>query len=122
MPLTFLLDEHYRGLLWQAIQHHNSQSATPLDVVRVGDPPDLPLRSTDPTILLWTEREGRLILTEDGSTMPAHLKDHLAAGRHSPGILIIRPHRPIPQIINHLVLVAYASEPWEWRDQHRYIP
>jgi hypothetical protein len=54
--LCFLLDEHLRGPLWLAILRHNSQGGLPIDVVRVGDSPDLPLGSTDLDILLWAER------------------------------------------------------------------
>ena len=42
MPLSFLLDEHLRGTLWRAIQHHNARGANPLDVVRVGDLDGIP--------------------------------------------------------------------------------
>ncbi len=53
MPLRFLLDENLRGrALWQAIQQHNARGANTLDIVRVGDPPDLPLQSQDSAILL----------------------------------------------------------------------
>ncbi len=58
MALRFLLDEHLRGPLWHAIQRHNLSSSDSLDVVRVGDPADLPLGSDDPTILAWAERFG----------------------------------------------------------------
>ena len=61
---------------------HNVSSEYPVDLVCVGDPPDLPLGSDDRTILLWSEREER-ILTEDKSTMPAHLAAHLDAGHRS---------------------------------------
>ena len=62
MPLAYLLDEHLRApSLWRALQGHNAQSLHPLDVVRVGDLPDLPLGSVDPAILLWAERAGRVL-------------------------------------------------------------
>lgn len=51
MTLRYLLDEHLRGPLWRAIQWHNNSGVYPLDVVRVGDPPELPLGSDDPTLL-----------------------------------------------------------------------
>jgi hypothetical protein len=62
-PLRYLLDENLRGRLWQAIGVHNQTGAYPIDVVRVGDPPDLPLGSLDPDILLWAEREGRILVS-----------------------------------------------------------
>jgi hypothetical protein len=43
MALRYVLDTHLRGPLWRAIQWHNSAGINPLDVVRVGDPSDLPL-------------------------------------------------------------------------------
>jgi hypothetical protein len=82
----FLLDEHLRGPLWVAILRHNRQGGLLLDAGRVGDPPDLPLASPDPTILLWAEREGRILLTEDVHTMPGPLAQHLQGGHHSPGV------------------------------------
>ena len=42
MPVTFLLDENVPGRIWRAIQRHNEDSVD-LDVVRVGQPDDLPL-------------------------------------------------------------------------------
>jgi hypothetical protein len=70
MPLAILLDEHLRGTLWRAIQHHNARGSNPLDVVRVGDPENLPLGSLDPEILLWAEREERILVSEDRKPLP----------------------------------------------------
>jgi len=88
MPIRFVLDEDQRGRFWRAIQNHNSRGAKSIDAVRVGDPPDLPLGTDDPALLLWAENSGRILVTADRQTMIAHLSDHWAAGRHSPGIFI----------------------------------
>lgn len=122
MPLRYLLDEHLRVPLWRAIQWHNSSGVYPLDVVRVGDPADLPLGSDDPILLLWAEREQRVLVTNDPDTMPRHLADHLAAGRHSPGVFMLRPYSTLPQILSFLQDAAYASEPEEWQDRIVFIP
>lgn len=122
MPLRYLLDEHLRGPLWRTIQWHNNSGVYPLDVVRVGDPPDLPFGSDDPTLLLWAEREQRILVTHDPDTMPRHLADHLAAGHHSPGVFMLRPHSTLPQILSFLQDAAYASEPEEWQDRIQFIP
>jgi hypothetical protein len=58
--------------------------------VRVGDAAELPLGAEDRDVLLWAEREGRILVTEDRHTMAGHLHRHLARGDHSPGILITR--------------------------------
>lgn len=122
MPLPFVLDENLRGRFWRAIQGHNARSPFPVDVVRVGDPADLPRRSLDPDILLWAEREGRILVTLDKNTMPGHLTAHLAAGHHSPGILMIRPGFTIRELVFHLALIAYACQPDEYADQYVYMP
>ena len=40
MALGFALDENLRGLLWRAVVRHNQHGVYPIDVVRVGDPPE----------------------------------------------------------------------------------
>jgi len=58
-PLGFVLDEHLRGALWDAIQAHNAKpGAEPILVFRVGDSPDLRLGTDDPDILQWAEQKG----------------------------------------------------------------
>ncbi len=122
MPLRYVLDEHLRGILWKAIQQHNASGSNPLDVVCVGDPMDLPLGSKDPDILVWAEREGRVLVSRDKQTLPRHLAAHLAAGRHSPGIIIPRPRQTLPQLVFHLALAAYLYDPSEVRDQICHLP
>lgn len=90
MPLTFLLDEHLRGDLWDYIVAHNAGGGSPIDAVRVGDPPDLPRGSADPDILIWAVAHGRIVVSRDFRTMPGPLAAHLAAGRHSPGLALLR--------------------------------
>src|SRR5262245_26050624 len=91
MPIAFVLDEHLRGKpIWQAIRRHNQAGGLPINATRVGDPGDLPLGSSDADILVWAERAGTIILTEDYQTFPAELVVHLLAGRSSPGLFVIR--------------------------------
>jgi hypothetical protein len=122
MPLRFVLDEHLRGLLWKAIQHHNAASAFPIDVVRVGDPADLPLGSTDPDILLWAEREGRILISQDRDTMITFFWNHLHAGHRSPGLLLLRSGVSLPIIVFELALISHASDPADLFGLIRYIP
>jgi hypothetical protein len=122
MPLRFVLDENQRGLLWRAAVRHNQAGLSPLDVVRVGDPPDLPLGSIDPDILRWGEREDRILVSFDKTTMAGHLADHLQAGHHSPGIFMLRRGSRLSQVVAHLALVAFASEAGEWQDRIEFIP
>src|SRR5947209_2535283 len=120
--LLFLLDEHLRGPLWLAILRHNAQGGLPIDAVRVGDPSDPPLGSDDPTILLWAEREGRILLTEDVHTMPGHLAGHLQAGHHSPGVFVVSVGCSIGQLVSWLEFIAHAGEPADYADTITYVP
>jgi hypothetical protein len=121
MALRYLLDENQRGLLWRALQRHNTRVLDPVDVVRVEDHPDLPLGSTDPEILVWAEREGRILVSYDKATLAGHLNDHLSAGHHSPGVFLIRRNSTLSQLVLFLVLAAYASDPLEWQDRIEFM-
>ena len=76
MVLRYVLDEHFRRRLWRALQKHNLAGVDPVDVVRVGDPPGLPLGTADSSLLVWAEGEQRVLVTRDENTMPGHLADH----------------------------------------------
>jgi len=122
MPLRYVLDEHLRGPVFHAILRHNRLGAYPIEAVCVGDPPDLPLGTLDPELLKWAEREQRILVCDDRRTMATHLADHLGAGRHSPGVFILRQHTIIPELVTFLRDAAYSSESAEWENQIRYIP
>jgi hypothetical protein len=122
MALAFLLDEHLRGLLLRAIESHNARGVHPIDAVCVGDPGDLPLGSDDPDILLWAERERRILVSRDEATMKTYFAEHLQAGHHSPGLFLIRKGSTLPDVVFFLASVVYASEPADWHDLFVYIP
>ncbi len=120
--LRYLLDEHFRGVLWKAVRTHNAKGVYPIDVVRVGNPPDLPRGTPDPAILLWAEREGRVLVTRDRNTVPGHLTQHLLAGQRSPGVFVVRPVTTIAPVVFALVLAAHAGDPDLYKDRVEYLP
>jgi hypothetical protein len=123
MPIAFVLDEHLRGKpIWHAIRRHHLVGGVPIDATRVGDPIDLPLGSSDPEILVWADRAGRIILTEDFQTFPAELAVHLLAGRSSPGVFVIRRRATVVAVLSWLELVVADDQPDTWRDQFLFIP
>ena len=122
MPLAFVLDEQLRGPLWHAIGSHNMRGVHPIDAVRVGDSPDLPLGSLDPDILVWAEAHDRILVTKDEKTLKSYLAKHLQTGRHSPGVFIIRRGSTLAGVTFFLAVAAHASESADWRDQVVYIP
>jgi predicted nuclease of predicted toxin-antitoxin system len=44
-------------------------------------------RATDPQLLTWAAQEGRIIVTHDRKTMPAHAADSMGEGKLSPDFL-----------------------------------
>jgi hypothetical protein len=123
MLLRYLLDENLLGgSLWSAIQQHNAQGLYPLDARRVGDPSAPPKRTPDPDLLLWCEREARVLISLDKSTLPVHLAKHLQAGHHSPGVFIPRVAAPTHKVLEALVLAAYAGDPALYVDCITFIP
>jgi hypothetical protein len=122
MALRFVLDENQRGPLWRAIVRHNQVGIDPINIVRVGDSPDLPLGATDSDVLQWSEREHRILITFDSSTMADHLAGHLQAGHHSPGVFMLRRGSRLSDVVSFLALATYASESWEWSDRIEFIP
>ena len=71
-------------------------------VWRVDDPGAPPGETSDPVILTWCEENGFILVTNNRKSMPGHLQDHLALGRHSPGILELNPNRGIGETIDEL--------------------
>jgi hypothetical protein len=122
VALRYVLDENLRGPLWWAFQGHNAAGVNPVDVVRVGDLADLPGGTPDPTLLVWAEREGRILISVDWSTLPVHFAAHLANGSHSAGLILLRSNVPIQDLVEELVLIAHAGDAADYQDQIRVVP
>jgi hypothetical protein len=118
MRPRFLLDEHVN----RAIQRQLRRLDVRIEVLAIGDPGAPPSGTSDPDILAWLEESGYILVTENRSTMPVHLSDHFAAGRHIPGLFWIRPGVGIGHIIEELYLIWFASEAKEYRNRTLFIP
>jgi hypothetical protein len=113
-----LLDEHVPQLFQAQLRRRDSA----LMVWPLGDEGAPPKGTLDPPILEWCEANEFLLVTNNRASMPVHLADHLAAGRHVPGILCLDLNASIGLIIEHLWIVALASREDEFRDTIAYIP
>jgi hypothetical protein len=91
-----------------------------IQAYRVGDEPAPPLGTDDPEILQWAEREGCIVVSCDRQTMASLFRDHINAGRHLPGLILLPNVFSIDDVLEYLILAAYASEPWEWQDRILY--
>jgi hypothetical protein len=72
--------------------------------------------------LLWCEANGFLLVTANRTSIPAHLRAHLTAGHHVPGILVLNPGMTMGATIDELLLIWGASEAKEYRDLLLYLP
>ncbi|MBW4491981.1 MAG: DUF5615 family PIN-like protein [Oscillatoria princeps RMCB-10] len=118
MKVKYLLDENVLPLYRDQLRRLQPD----LTVWMVGEP-GVPAKSTkDPEILCWCELNKFIIVTNNRSSMPVHLSDHLAAGRHIPGIFVLRPRAEIGQVIDDLILIALAANENEYQDRIVHIP
>ena len=84
---------------------------------------DVPSFGTlDPEILIWCEENRYILVTNNRKSMPIHLKDHLAIGRHVSGIFILNTEWSIGETTNELLLIALAAAAEEYYDQITYLP
>lgn len=116
--IQYLLDEHVdpdlrTGLLrrWPGI------------VVWCIGEPGAPERSTsDPDILLWCEKHRFILVTNNRSTMPVHLADHLSTDGHIPGVFILNTGLSMGDTIEDLGIVWAAGDPRDYADIVSYMP
>jgi hypothetical protein len=118
MIARFRLDEHVSPKYRRQLLRRNPE----LMVWRVGDTGAPPTGSTDPVILRWCEEDDFLLVTSDRSTMPAHLRQHLAAGRHVPGVVMLSASLGIGAVLSDLLIIAEAGEPADLADRITFLP
>jgi hypothetical protein len=118
MKVRFLLDENLSPRLLPALRRYDAT----LDILRVGDEGAPPLGTSDSDILKYLESAQRVLITDNRSTMPAHVREHLSDGRHHWGVFRTRPRTTLYEIIEEMVLLWEASEAEEWVDWEDWIP
>src|SRR5215467_314964 len=118
MAIAYLLDEHIPPAYRRQLLRRSPESI----ICMVNDPGAPPKGTLDPEILQWCEDNGFVLVTNNRKSMPGHLQDHLAAGHHVPGILVIDLEMSIGQAVDDLVLIAGASLQDEYRDCIIYLP
>ncbi len=85
MAIQYLLDEH----MPPAYRTQLLSREPGLTIWKIGMPGVPPPGTLDPAILLWCEANNFVLVTNNRKSMPVHLADHLAAGRHILGILTV---------------------------------
>jgi hypothetical protein len=116
--IKYLLDEHVNPRLQKALRRQSPETVAWC----VGDPGAPLLHSLDPEILIWCEAHSFSLVTNNRASMPVHLRNHLAAGRHVPGIFILNLNMSMGETIDELTLIWSVSEAEEYADQLNYLP
>jgi hypothetical protein len=79
-------------------------------------------KATDPQLLVWAAQEGRILITHDRKTMPAHAADLMAHRGNMAGLFIVPRSMPLHQVIEELDLMITCSENEEWINAILYLP
>lgn len=114
MKPRFLLDEHLK----RAIQ----EQLPDMHVRLIGDEGVPPLATPDPDILTWIERNNYILITNNRTTIPRHLTEHLQAGGHVPGILCFPQRTSIGTYIKELRSVWESFRTEQYQDVIQYLP
>ncbi|MGE3807059.1 MAG: hypothetical protein AB7K24_20535 [Gemmataceae bacterium] len=93
-----------------------------VDIVRVGWEDAPPERIKDPELLIAAEETARVLVSNDKKSLPGHLANHFASGRHTHGVILMRRGFSIGTLAEELLIVWTASEAEEWIDGWLYIP
>jgi hypothetical protein len=75
----------------------------------------------DPDVLLLAEREGRVLVTHDQSTMPRHFSDFISS-HLSPDVIVVPQHLPTAAVAEELILIWHATDISEWANRLVYLP
>ena len=77
--------------------------------------------ASDPAILEWAAREGRIVLTHDTSTMTRDASARITDGLPMPGVVVVHWTTQTGQAIEGLLEMIGASLEGEWENQIRYV-
>lgn len=69
----------------------------------------------DDEVLVYASREGRVLVSHDRKTMPEHSGRFLAAGKTSPGLIIVSAKLPVGRAAEWLQLL------WETTSAEEYV-
>jgi len=72
-------------------------------------------------VLSEAAKQGRVLVTHDGSSMPRHSAEFIAK-RRSPGVIVVRQNLPIHDAAEDLILIWTATDAEEWTDRIRFLP
>ena len=114
--LRFVADEDFSRAIVRGVLRARSD----IDIVRMQD---VGLRTQEDAVVLeWAATAGRVLLTHDGQTMPAHAYERIRNMLPMPGVFVVPQDEVIGRIIEDLILLAECSREGEWEGQMQYLP
>ncbi len=76
---------------------------------------------SDPEVLARAASDGRVLVSHDRQTMPAHFR-RFVRKRASPGLIIVSQERDVGRAIEELTRLWAASEAAEWENAVVFLP
>ncbi len=119
--LKLLLDANVPHALFRGLARRSNN----VDLLRIQD---IGLRTaSDPDILAFAAREGRILITRDKATMRDFAAQRIREGKPMPGLLVVRPGflsrgAGIGTVINEILLIAEVTRAEEWHDVIQFLP
>jgi hypothetical protein len=93
-----------------------------IDIARVGGPNAPPGGTKDPDLIRAAAAVGRVLVSNDRSSMPAHLASHFAAGGHTAGVILLRGGYPLGRYVQEILGQWKTTSADEWIDRTIYLP
>jgi hypothetical protein len=118
MKIKFLLDENLSPRLKIAVLRLNSD----IHILRVGDENTPKLGTLDPDVLIYLGTSQRLLITDNRTSMPEHLKEYGQTNQKMWGLLWVHPITTMGKLAEELTLIWETSEAEEWINVIDWIP
>lgn len=117
MPrLRLAVDENFNNNVVRGLLRRDPD----LDIMRVQDAGLS--GASDPEVLAWAAREGRVLLTHDVTTVTLYAFDRVRAGQPMPGVFEVRRSVPVGRVIEDILLLVECSMEGEWEGRVHYLP
>ena len=114
--LRFVADENFNYHIIKELQNRQPE----LDIVCLHT---IGLAGIDDAKLLqWASQEGRILLTNDVTTITEFVNQRIAQELPTPGIFVVSVDLTSDRIIPDILLLAECSNDGEWEGQIRYLP
>lgn len=76
----------------------------------------------DSEVLALAAEQGRVLVSHDVGTMPAHFRRFRESGKRSAGLFMVPQHLSVGAAISELLLIWCSSELHEWENRLIWLP